>query len=205
MPRPAIFATALGLAFGLALTPAAAAGESSTPPTPAPAAEVASGQFTRAEFATALLTETNRVRRLHGRRPLRARPELEAAADDQAAFMVLAITAQHTSPIRGQRTPADRVRRQGLEVEGSGLAENVASFPVGREVSPPPVAAIAAMLVEQWMNSPGHRANLLNPNFTQFGGAVRITRVLGDQWCAFGVQLFFKPPSSLRGGINSHD
>jgi uncharacterized protein YkwD len=97
------------------------------------------------------------------------------------------------------------VRRQGLEVEGSGLAENVASFPVGREARPPAVAEIAATLVEQWMNSPGHRANLLSPGFTQFGGAVRITRVLGDQWCAFGVQLFFKPPSSLRGSINSHD
>ena len=149
--------------------------------------------FTREEFATALLVESNRVRQLHGRRPLKARAQLGAAADDQAAFMVLLLTVQHTSPIKGQGTPAERVQRHGVETEGTLLAENVASVPLSHEAEPPSAAEIAAILVEQWMNSPGHRANLLNRNFTEFGGAVRVAYVFGRTWYAFGAQLFYRP------------
>jgi uncharacterized protein YkwD len=183
-----------GTARGAEKSPATApvASESAAPERP---------RFTHAEFAAALLAETNRVRAKHGRRPFKAHSDLEAAADDQAVFMAMAVTAQHTSPIRRQHTPADRVRRHGLEMEGAKLAENVASFPVGREIDPPPVAEIAATLVEQWMNSPGHRANLLSRDFTHFGGAVRLSRVLGNQWCAFGVQVFFKPRDPFGRGV----
>ena len=149
----------------------------------------------------ALLVETNRVRQLHGRRPLQAHVELEAAADDQAAFMALLITAQHASPIRGQGTPAERVQRHGVNTDGAALAENVASFPVTHDAEPPPVAEIAAILVEQWMNSPGHRANLLSPQFTRFGGSVRLARVFGNVWCAFGVQLFLKPRDPFASNL----
>ncbi|TSC82596.1 MAG: SCP-like extracellular [Parcubacteria group bacterium Gr01-1014_20] len=49
-------------------------------------------------------------------------------------------------------------------------------------------------LVEAWMNSPGHRANILNSKYTELG--VAVGRGLFDernQW--IGVQIFAKPKS----------
>ena len=151
----------------------------------------AGGAAARRQLAAALLAETNRIRREHGRPPLRPARELDAAADDHAALMVMVTGLSHLSPIRGQRTPGDRVRRHGFDA--AMLAENIAAYPIGDGQAPPSAAEIAAVLVEQWVSSPGHRANLLSPHFTQLGGAVRVARVLGRAWYAYGVQLFAVP------------
>jgi hypothetical protein len=79
------------------------------------------------------------------------------------------------------------------------VAENVASRPLGQNEPLPSAREIAAGLVAQWMDSPGHRANLLNRNFTHFGGSVRLARLLDQQWCAFGVQVFFTPQPPMLG------
>jgi uncharacterized protein YkwD len=152
--------------------------------------------ITAQEFATALLAETNRVRRANSRQPFKPLTELDAAADDQAALMALVLNAQHLSPIAGQQTPADRVRRRGLEP--AEVAENVASL--GFEPAEPTTAEkIAAQLVANWMNSPGHRANLLNRTYTHLGGAIRLVQLPNNLWCAYGVQVFFRPvPSSAH-------
>jgi uncharacterized protein YkwD len=144
-------------------------------------------------FTHALLEETNRVRRAHGRRPLRARSELEAAADDQAAFMALRMQVQHGSFLPGQSSARDRVARHGLE--GVAVAENVASTTLSGPEAEFSVREIAARLVEQWMESPGHRATLLDRRLTHFGGSVRLAR-LGSQWTAYGAQVFLiaSPP-----------
>lgn len=143
-----------------------------------------------AEFARALFDETNRVRREHGRRALRARRELAAAADDQAAFMALRMNVQHDSFLRAQATPWDRVQRRGLFVESGAVAENVASTSLGNKVEEFSAEKIAAELVRQWMNSPGHRATLLDPNLTHFGGAIRLAKTIGEGWAAYGAQVF---------------
>jgi uncharacterized protein YkwD len=189
----------LGLAtLGTGAAPAARGQETSAPPRasrPPVLAAAAPAEVSRA-LAAALLAETNRIRRLHHLPPLRERHELTAAADDQAAFLALTLSAQHGSPLRGQETPYDRVRRRGFEPER--VAENVASTGLaGDDEEPPTIEAVAALLVEQWMNSPGHRANILSRDMTHFGGAVRFARFLGRRWCAFGVQVFGKP--SRRG------
>ena len=152
--------------------------------------------ITAPEFATALLAETNRVRRANGRPPLQPLTGLDGAADDQAALMALVLNAQHMSPIAGQQTPAERVRHRGLEpVE---VAENVASL--GFEPAATTTAEkIAAQLVANWMNSPGHRANLLNRTYTHLGGAIRLVQLPNNLWCAYGVQVFFRPmPSAVH-------
>lgn len=146
------------------------------------------------DFARALLAETNRVRRAHGRRTLKPRTELVAAADDQAAFMALRQQVQHGSFLPGQANATERVRRHGLE--GIAVAENVAMTTLGDSPEEFSAERIAALLVEQWMNSPGHRANLLDRRLTHFGGSVRLTRIVGGQWAAYGVQVFLiaRPP-----------
>jgi uncharacterized protein YkwD len=153
-------------------------------------------RFTPADFSRALLTETNRVRRAHGRWPLRAKRELEAAADDQAAFMALTMQVRHDSFLRGQQTPADRVRRHG--VWGALIAENVALTSLNTPPEESSAEAIVAALVDQWLKSPGHRENLLNPHVTHFGGSVRLSRLAG-QWNAYGVQVFLREGSGFRG------
>ncbi len=52
-------------------------------------------------------------------------------------------------------------------------------------------------LVEAWMNSPGHRANILSKKFTEIGIAVKKGLYDGDQiWIA--VQIFGRPLSDCR-------
>lgn len=151
--------------------------------------------LTPSVFARALLVETNRVRKTHQRRPLSPRPELDAAADDQAAFMALTWKVQHESFLRGQATPTDRVREHGL-VDVT-VSENVAMTSLGGLPEEFSAERIAATLVEQWYNSPGHRETLLSPRLTHFGGSVRLVRLLG-QWRAYGVQVFMVDTRTTR-------
>ena len=149
-----------------------------------------------AELSRALLDETNRVRRIHGRRPLQRRSELEAAAGDQSEFMALWMTVQHRSLFRGQATPLDRVQRRGLYLQnGWSISENVASIALGANPTEFPPERIAAMLVRQWMESTGHRDALLDRDATHFGGAVRLAKTFGGGWAAYGTQVFLKAGS----------
>src|SRR3954462_5349527 len=76
-----------------AVTSGRAANSSAAPQPVAPATAVIAPLPKPADLTAALLAEPNRVRRLHGRRALQSRPELDGAADDQAAFMALTFTA----------------------------------------------------------------------------------------------------------------
>ena len=60
----------------------------------------------------------------------------------------------HTSPVYG--TPFQMIRSFGITYRSAG--ENIARG----QASPQAV-------VNAWMNSPGHRANILNPSFTRIG------------------------------------
>jgi uncharacterized protein YkwD len=52
--------------------------------------------------------------------------------------------------------------------------------------------ATSGGVVTAWMNSPGHKANILNPNFTEIGVAVVDGDLLGED-TTLVVQLFGKP------------
>lgn len=110
--------------------------------------------------------------------------------------MALTMQVQHESFLRGQATPADRVRRHG--VWGAFIAENVAFTSLTAAPEEFSADAIAAALVNQWLKSPGHRENLLNPRLTHFGGSVRLARLAG-QWSAYGVQVFLIEGSRFHG------
>lgn len=146
--------------------------------------------FTLGELNAALLQETNRVRVAHGRRPLRPLAALAAAADDQSTYMALTFRVEHTSPFRGQHDAVERTQNHGLGTV-SLLAENVLSTGIAPPCDPPlSCASVAAKLVEQWMNSPGHRANLLNRDFTDLGCAARRVTLLGGTEEFFATQVF---------------
>ncbi|CAL9664577.1 hypothetical protein SUDANB105_07173 [Streptomyces sp. enrichment culture] len=97
---------------------------------------------------------TNRERARAGLRPLAGDPALTAAAQAHSADMVARDFYSHTSP-DGSR-PWDRAAAAGAGRRSIG--ENIACG----QRSP-------AEVVTGWMNSPGHRANILRREFTHIG------------------------------------
>ena len=97
---------------------------------------------------------TNRERARAGLPPLAVDPLLTTAAQAHSADMAARAFYSHTSP-EGSR-PWDRAAAAGCTRRSIG--ENIACG----QRSP-------AEVVEGWMNSPGHRANILKPGFTHIG------------------------------------
>ncbi|HFC30657.1 MAG TPA: CAP domain-containing protein [Oceanospirillales bacterium] len=107
---------------------------------------------------TALLNETNRVRQQNGLSQLQFDPKLALAARHHAEEMARLNYFSHQSPTPASKTPAMRVARAGSGVVAIG--ENLALVHPGN---------VASSSLEGWMNSPGHRENLLNPIYTHVG------------------------------------
>ncbi|MFF0200473.1 CAP domain-containing protein [Streptomyces sp. NPDC005017] len=110
------------------------------------------GDLARTEAEVVALT--NRERASAGLPPLAADPLLTRAAQAHSADMVARDFYSHTSP-EGSG-PRDRAVAVGAVRRSTG--ENIAC---GQRS--------AAEVVTGWMNSPGHRANILRPEFTHIG------------------------------------
>lgn len=121
--------------------------------------------------AAAVIDLTNRERAQHGLLPLSADPLLTTAAQAHSADMVARAFYAHTAP-DGSR-PWDRAAAAGSTRRSIG--ENIACG----QRSP-------ADVVEGWMNSPGHRANILKPGFTHIGVGFAGGGRAGTYW----TQLF---------------
>ncbi|MEU1595473.1 CAP domain-containing protein [Streptomyces sp. NPDC005708] len=128
----------------------------------------AAGLVRTAEEVTAL---TNAERAATGLPPLAADPLLAAAAQAHSANMVARAFYAHTSP--DGREPWDRAAAAGSRHRTIG--ENIACG----QRSP-------AEVVRGWMDSPGHRANILKPAFTHIG----VGFVGGGQAGTYWTQLF---------------
>lgn len=108
---------------------------------------------------SALLAEMNRARVERGRRPLRPIATLARPARDQSRYLLGLGTLDHDgsdgSPFWHRLVAAGFPR-------GRTVGENLAMVP---GCGP----AAAAETVQMWLDSPGHRANLLNPRFRWAG------------------------------------
>ncbi|WP_037671893.1 CAP domain-containing protein [Streptomyces afghaniensis] len=124
-----------------------------------------------AGVAAAVTDLTNRERTRAGLPPLAADPLLTAAAQAHSADMVARDFYAHTAP--GGSQPWDRAAAAGSTRRSIG--ENIACG----QRSP-------AEVVEGWMNSPGHRANILKPGFTHLGVGFAGGGRAGTYW----TQLF---------------
>lgn len=115
---------------------------------------------------TAVLCLLNEERSSRGRQPLRADRSLRAAASGYARLMVDFGFFDHTSP-RGS-TMVSRVRATPYLQSTSSwsLGENLA-WGAGRMATP-------AATVQAWMESPGHRANILDARFRDVGVGVAL-------------------------------
>jgi uncharacterized protein YkwD len=120
-------------------------------------ADAASTALTRTE--SSLLTAMNETRRAHGLLPLRADGRLERAARGHSAEMLHTGTFFHGS---------FSARIRGVGVRSPRVGENLA-WSVG-------ALSRARAIVNTWLNSPTHRANLLRPGYRIVGvGALRGT------------------------------
>lgn len=131
--------------------------------------------------ADGTFTATNTQRQQHGLPPLLRNNALNRAAQLKLEDMFAQQYFEHVSP--DGRGPADVVEAAGYEYITVG--ENLA---LGNFESD-------ADLVQAWMDSPGHRANILSNNFRELGVAVGQGEFEGrNTWLA--VQTFGTPLSA---------
>jgi len=116
--------------------------------------------------ATTVRCLVNAQRAAHGLAPLRPSRELREAAQAHGADMVSHRFFAHVSPFAGAVT--DRVRRAGYLARSHGwsLGEDIA-WGEGSLSTP-------ESIVTAWMNSPGHRAVILDRDFHDAGVGVTL-------------------------------
>lgn len=105
-------------------------------------------------FEREMFQLTNVEREKHGLEPFQLEEEVSKVAREKSRDMAENHYFDHNSPVYG--SPFDMMRAYGITYQAAG--ENIA---MGQR-SPEEV-------VQAWMNSPGHRANILNPTFTHMG------------------------------------
>lgn len=105
-------------------------------------------------FEAEVVRLVNEIRAQNGLKPLTANWELSRVARYKSEDMVSNRYFSHTSPTYG--TPFQMIRAFGLSYKTAG--ENIA---YGYRTP--------AAVVDAWMNSSGHRANILNASYTQIG------------------------------------
>ncbi len=141
---------------------------------PAPAPTAASPAAASTAASVAELTNAERARA--GLSPFRVDPRLNEAARLHVAQMVDLARLDHVLPGAPYPTPTDRLAAAGYAWQS--WAENIA---MGQ---PSPASVVAA-----WMQSSGHRANILNANLTELGVAAA-TDASGRPYYA---QVFGRP------------
>lgn len=147
----------------------------------------------------AIFYATNEERKKAKLKPFEFQSEIEEVASGHAQDMVKYGFYSHTSQIRIKRTVLDRFHLEGLNPEYYG--ENICStyglqYQIGRKVNPPYPSGVftyaftskrevipphtylsfAKAVVKLWMDSPGHRQNILNPKFKSLGCGARVYR-----------------------------
>lgn len=180
---------------------------------------IQTGGLDAALLAAAIFHETNRVREQLGLKRFRPHEQLDDAAETQATIGALFRPPSHTNPFPFIATPLDRVKQVGLNPRQ--VAENIALISVydaphgtgfyhlkddprlrdarsGELLQRHTYRTFAASIVEAWMNSPGHRENIVEPTLHFLGCAVRETKSMSDIDMVFGVQVFYTPDRRSR-------
>lgn len=105
-------------------------------------------------FENQVIQLTNQERAKYGLKPLKANWELSRVARYKCMDMRDRNYFSHTSPTYG--SPFTMIKNFGISYRAA--AENIAAG----QTTPQQV-------VQAWMNSEGHRRNILNPNYTEIG------------------------------------
>jgi uncharacterized protein YkwD len=146
-----VAAIAAALSAGVASAAGAACDDTHLVPTRANGARI--------EAATLCLVNVQRAR--HGERALRPNADLARSAAAHSEDMVARNYFDHTSP--AGETLLDRIKDSSYLPPRTGyiVGENIALGTMQ--------LATPAAIVDTWMKSPGHRANILNADFRDSG------------------------------------
>jgi uncharacterized protein YkwD len=118
------------------------------------------------ELERAIYHLTNEVRQRNGVPPLTWESSLRDVARAHSADMLVRNYFSHNSP-KGS-TPDERIRA-GCRLNMTWTGENIW---MGTGYQPGDTTRLARLIVDNWMSSPGHRSNLLRPEFTDIGVGV---------------------------------
>lgn len=116
----------------------------------------------------------NVERQKNGLNPLELDAELSKVARLKSQDMATKGYFSHTSPTYG--SPFDMMKQFGIKYSAAG--ENIA---MGQPT--------AEAVVKAWMNSEGHRANILSKSFTKIG----VGYYKGNNGSPYWTQMFIKP------------
>ncbi|MFF7357025.1 MULTISPECIES: sigma-70 family RNA polymerase sigma factor [Streptomyces] len=145
----------------------------STRPAPVPA-NTPQAASTPSDTVDQVVALVNKERAAAGCGPLAEDPQLQKAAQAHSDDMAARHFFDHTNPDGAD--PGQRITAAGYR--WSTYGENIAQ---GQQT--------AAAVMNSWMNSPGHRANILNCSFKDIG--VGVHRGTGGPWWTqdFGAKL----------------
>lgn len=131
------------------------------------------------------LVNAERVK--YGLKPLKASEKLSKIALGHSKDMVIRNYMSHVTP--DGLTPNDRAKKAGYNIKKKkqnstriGVGENIAmrqdEMDSNGNISYylQPVDKVAPLIVEGWMNSPGHRANILNSDYNLVGTGVAVSK-----------------------------
>jgi len=168
-------------------------------------------------LAAAVFHETNTRREQHHLPPLKHDPRVRAAATMQVEILRERKVVAHENPEQPEKaTPQDRIKLTGLEPQF--IAENLSTAflleykpgeqilveaegdqtiyrrePGGPAIQPHTYLSLASTLLDQWMNSPDHRINILAPEAQYLGTACRLARDEQQMHIFYCGQVFFAP------------
>jgi len=138
-----------------AATPAKATATASKPAATTPSTSTSTqATSTVSAFEKQVVELTNKERAKNGLAPLTLDTELSKVARVKSQDMSTNNYFDHTSPTYG--SPFDMMKQFGISYKAAG--ENIAKG-----------QATPEEVVEAWMNSEGHRANILSSKFTHIG------------------------------------
>lgn len=140
---------------------------------PAVFAKEKSYQDTRA-FEREVIRLVNVERAKVGLKPLSENVKLSKVARIKSQDMINKKYFSHYSPTYG--SPFDMMKKFGIRFRAAG--ENIA---MGQKTP--------KEVMNAWMNSAGHRRNILNPNFTQIGVGV----AKDSKGRLYWTQMFIRP------------
>ncbi|MEN7548919.1 CAP domain-containing protein [Rapidithrix thailandica] len=147
----------------------------------------------------AVFYETNRIRAKHKLPLCQYSPTLEQVAWEHSKDMVKYNFYSHKSKVKGKRTMTDRLNAAGLV--NTFAAENIAyTFAIqltpnravygpsqnggyfsyqykGAPIPTHTYLSFAKSILQEWMNSPGHRANILDRNYRYLGCGTYLDKV----------------------------
>jgi uncharacterized protein YkwD len=129
-----------------------------------------------------ILTYTNQERQKIGLAPLTINATAAKYARSKSEEMIRLNYFDHKSPVNGYIT--DIAQKNSWRY--SYIGENIYTMNfTGQRIED---VASGQKIVQSWMNSPGHRANILNKSYTQIG--IGVTYENGK---AMATQIFYTP------------